>query len=264
MPKLEIIEYHPESPISNTPLVFLHGAWHGAWCWKPNFLPWFRDRGYHCIAFSLRNHGKSESKKKLNLVRIKEYVEDLASVVEGLDTKPIIIAHSMGGLVTQKYLESHTPKAVAFLTPIPPQGTLGAVGRTFLRQPLNFLYSAGRMSLYHLLNTPKKARRLLFSEDLPEADLLKYMPDLQSESFLAFVVDFSFPRIKKGSQPRIPMIILTGDNDKIFTPKEQAKTARFYNAPLEVFLGIAHNMMLETQWEKVAERVFEWLREVDK
>ena len=46
--------------------------------------------------------------------------------------------------------------------------------------------------------------------------------------------------------------------------REQEKTARFYNVPLDIFPGIAHNMMLEMKWEKVAEKVFEWLQEVDK
>jgi len=28
-----------------TPLVFVHGAWHGAWCWDEFFLPCFADKG---------------------------------------------------------------------------------------------------------------------------------------------------------------------------------------------------------------------------
>jgi hypothetical protein len=38
------------------PILFLHGAAHGAWCWAEHFLPWFAGRGCECHALSFRGH----------------------------------------------------------------------------------------------------------------------------------------------------------------------------------------------------------------
>ncbi|MEI6778584.1 MAG: hypothetical protein WCK70_16925 [Chloroflexales bacterium] len=50
-PQLEMITRHPDGPAQPTPLLFVHGAWHGAWCWEL-FLPYFAGLGY-----TLGGHG---------------------------------------------------------------------------------------------------------------------------------------------------------------------------------------------------------------
>jgi hypothetical protein len=45
MVELEVISRQPERRRFKTPLLFVHGAWHGAWCWEEKFLPYFADRG---------------------------------------------------------------------------------------------------------------------------------------------------------------------------------------------------------------------------
>jgi pimeloyl-ACP methyl ester carboxylesterase len=47
-----------------SPILFVHGAWHGAWCWE-NFLPYFADRGYGAYAVSLRGHGASQGRDRI-------------------------------------------------------------------------------------------------------------------------------------------------------------------------------------------------------
>ena len=43
--ELEIISKRPRAKTHPTPLLFVHGAWHGAWCWE-NFLSYFAEHGY--------------------------------------------------------------------------------------------------------------------------------------------------------------------------------------------------------------------------
>ena len=45
------------------PLLFVHGAWHAAWCWDEHFLGYFADRGYRAVALSFRGHGDSPASK---------------------------------------------------------------------------------------------------------------------------------------------------------------------------------------------------------
>src|SRR5262245_36364543 len=101
---LEVIEKGACSESRPAPLLFVHGAWHAAWCWDEYFLGFFADKGYRAVALSLRNHGNS-SKIKPRLCSIADYVNDVASVASSMPAPPVIIGHSMGGWVVQKYLE---------------------------------------------------------------------------------------------------------------------------------------------------------------
>ena len=103
---LEVVTYEPKTGTRSTPLLFVHGAWHGAWCWAEYFLPYFAEHGYTSHALDLRGHGKSEGANRLRWTGITHYVSDVEHVVDQLDKAPVLIGHSMGGLVVQKYLES--------------------------------------------------------------------------------------------------------------------------------------------------------------
>src|SRR5882757_8290833 len=105
---LEVIEKGACSPSHPVPLLFVHGAWHAAWCWDEHFLDFFADRGYRAAALSLRGHGSSPTAKGLRRCSLADYVDDVAEVAARLPTQPILIGHSMGGFVVQKYLERHT------------------------------------------------------------------------------------------------------------------------------------------------------------
>jgi pimeloyl-ACP methyl ester carboxylesterase len=89
------------------PLLFVHGAWHAAWCWDEHFLDFFADKGYRALAVSLRGHGNSPTLKPLRSCSIADYVHGVASVADSLPTTPVLIGHSMGGFIVQRYLESH-------------------------------------------------------------------------------------------------------------------------------------------------------------
>lgn len=53
--QLEIIDHKPKDISKAVPLLFVHGAWHGAWCWEEYFLPYFAEHGYRSVALSLRD-----------------------------------------------------------------------------------------------------------------------------------------------------------------------------------------------------------------
>ena len=44
-------------------------------------------------------------------ISIADYVDDVAAVIDWLGEKPVLIGHSMGGFIIQKYLERHTVPA---------------------------------------------------------------------------------------------------------------------------------------------------------
>src|SRR5512134_2697443 len=136
--KLEIISKYPQEKTHATPLLFLHGAWHGAWCWE-NFLPYFAMQGYEAHALSLRGHGNSEGREGIRWYSTSDYVADLRQVVKSLSVSPVLIGHSMGGYVVQKHLESQDAPAGVLLASIPTTGIAGMVLRWFKRYPVSVL-----------------------------------------------------------------------------------------------------------------------------
>jgi pimeloyl-ACP methyl ester carboxylesterase len=95
----------PESDPDGQPVVFLHGAWHAGWTWD-DWLPRFASAGYHPVAPDLRGHG--ESAGSWRKARLADYVEDARRVIESLERAPILIGHSLGGLIIQHLLTHGT------------------------------------------------------------------------------------------------------------------------------------------------------------
>ncbi len=53
---LEILDKGVRTARHPTPIVFVHGGYHAAWCWDEHFLDYFADLGYRVVAPSLRAH----------------------------------------------------------------------------------------------------------------------------------------------------------------------------------------------------------------
>src|ERR1700692_4876156 len=83
------------------PVLFVHGSWHGAWCWEEHFVPWLRDHGYDARALTLRHHDLRHA-PGLRLTRIRDYVADVAAAAAEMPSPPVVVGHSLGGFITQK------------------------------------------------------------------------------------------------------------------------------------------------------------------
>ncbi len=258
--KLEVISKYPSSKKHSAPILFVHGAWHAAWCWDVHFLDYFAQQGFEAHAVSLRGHGKSEGSSKLRWTRISDYVEDVEKTVQQLANPPIIIGHSMGGLVVQKYLENSTVPGAVLLASVPTAGVLGTTLRIAMRHPLAFAKVNLTLSLFPLVATPRLAREAFFSEDLKDEQMLLYTKLLQDESYLGFL-DMLVFNLPKPEKVKTPLLVLGAAQDTIFYPSEIEKTARAYHTKAEIFDDMAHDMMLELQWQIVADRIMAWLRE---
>ncbi len=258
--KLEIISHEPKGVSRPTPILFVHGAWHGAWCWEENFLPYFAGKGYPAYALSLRGHGKSEGPAHYSWLRIADYVADVAQVVGQLPEKPVLVGHSMGGLVVQKYLEEQAAPAAVLLASVPVKGVFRTTLGIARRHPLAFLKANLTWSLYPIIGTAELTREAFFSADIPSERLNKYFNLLQDESYLAFL-DMMLFKLPNPEKVSTDLLILGAEEDAIFHPDEIEATAKAYNKKPEIFKGMAHDMMLESKWPIVADRIIEWLDE---
>ena len=237
-------------------LLFVHGAWHGAWCWQEHFLPYFARHGYPSYAVDLRGHGGSDGADRLRRTRIADYVTDLEQAVRQIDTAPVLVGHSMGGTVVQKYLETHPATGGVLLASLPPAGALPAALRLTVRHPLAMLKANGSRSLRPIVATPRLAREAFFSAGIPHERLARYFGLLQDESYRAFldVVALDRPRPRR---VRTPMLVLGADRDTFITRAEVRATARAYDTTA-TFFPVAHDMMLEDGWPAVADHILRW------
>jgi pimeloyl-ACP methyl ester carboxylesterase len=255
---LEVIDKGCESDVHPAPLLFVHGAWHAAWCWDEYFLKFFADKGYRALALSLRGHGNSTSPKALRWCSIADYVEDVESVAASLAVRPVVIGHSLGGGIVQKYLEKHYAPAAVLLASMPPRGALGFTMRTARRVPLRAMKAMFTGNSLSYFATPELARAAFFSTQVCDADVARYAARLQNESVRSGY-DGLFLNLPRPKRITAPILVLGGELDRCIATKEVHATARAYQTEAEVVLGVAHNMMLEPKWALVAERIDTWL-----
>lgn len=255
--KLDVISQHPRQKTHPIPLLFVHGAWHGAWCWE-NFLPYFAEHGYESHAFSLRGHGNSEGREGIRWYSIQHYIADLEQVIAELGTTPVLICHSMGGYLLQKYLEKHTAPAGVLLATIPTAGIIGMLLRMLKRHPVSTLKALLLLNPWYFVSTPALAKDYFFSDDYPEEKFLEYYAHIQPESF-RLALEAGFLRLPHPRKITTPLLVLGAENDRVFTMAEQRRTAHAYKTEAILYPNMAHDMMLERGWQMAADQILSWL-----
>ncbi len=71
-------------------------------------MPYFADRGHDTYAISFRSQGKSDRQLGVKSAgTLASHAADLDHFVSTLDQPPVIIAHSLSGLIAQRYLLVH-------------------------------------------------------------------------------------------------------------------------------------------------------------
>ena len=261
--KLELLSLKPVESKFTHPLLFIHGSWHGAWCWEENFMPYFAEKGIECHAMSFRGHGKSEGHEKIKWYRINDYVDDLRRTIESFSETPVLVGHSMGAMVIQKYLEKHEVPACVLAAPVPSHGALLSTLRFLFRHPLAFLKTNLTMNLYPVVGSPQLAGDTLFSRNFPQKKLESYHSRMQTESFISYLdtLLFNLPDTK---QIKTRMQILGGADDRLVGPGELLRMSRIYGAQLNILPNLAHNLMLDDGWKRVANTIIDWLYRLDK
>lgn len=259
---LELLSETPQGQSHPTPLLFVHGKWHGAWCWAEYFLPYFAQHGYHAYALSLRGHGGSEGRIRGN--SIAHYVADIDQIAAQITARhkmrPALIGHSMGGYLTQKYLENHTLPAAVLLTSIPHYGLWPVTFSLLRRRPLLVLKVLVTLRLYPVIETPALAREALFSAGMPAETVLRYHRLMCDESFRAYLDELGL-NLAHPKRVKTPLLVIGAQNDTTISPRQVKATARAYKTKAEIFPDMAHDVMLEAGWQKVADRILAWLEE---
>jgi pimeloyl-ACP methyl ester carboxylesterase len=250
---LTILVERPGSQNGKPPVLLIHGMFGGAWYWE-KYQGYLAQSGYESHAINLRGHHDSRPVQDIGKVSLEDYVADALEVAATLKN-PIVMGHSMGGLIAQKIAEAGKCCATVLVASAPPRWI-----------PLaNWLL---------LKKQVRHARALILSEallpDRKDADILLFNRMLQPDRDQFFArmapesgragLQLSFGAIAvQESRVTAPMLVMTGLDDKFVVPRVARAIARKYGAELREYPGFAHNIITEPGWEGPCADAVAWL-----
>ena len=228
-------------------ILFVHGMCHGAWCWEEYFIPYFEKLGYNCVAIDLPGHETQGSTRRISY-SLGDYVEALHRVVANLEAPPIIIGHSMGGMILQHFLKKGTCKKAILMSSVPSSGVLKASLRVLTKYPGVIPYLLRRNLNGAFTNYPQ----LILNDPILSK---RYAPRMCAESFVAYL-GLMLPVYHRAS---VPILVVGGSKDGLITVSEFASTAKHFGAELAIIDGGSHDLMVDNDFEKSAKVIQEWI-----
>ncbi len=244
---------HRPATETGPPLLFVHGYFGRAIAFE-RMMEWFASRGHLCCAPDLRGHGDSLPECDLGNVSIYDYVEDIVKVARAMDS-PVIIGHSMGGLIAQLAATRSCARGIVLLAPAPPRGIPVISFRLAIAQ-IRYMpaimtsrpVKPGRADLRELVvnRVPEKEREVVLDMLVPDSGRAG-----REMSILGVPVD--------RRRVTVPMLVIAGDQD-LFIPLSRAKrVAARYGALLRVAPGRGHMLIIEPGYEQICEWIDDWL-----
>lgn len=245
----------------------IHGMWGGPWYWE-NYRGVFEQEGYRCVSTTLPYHDmdpRGAPDPRLGTASLLDYAEVLEQEVRRLGEKPILMGHSMGGLLAQMLGARGLAKALVLLTPASPSGIVALTPSViksfwsmqtkwgFWRKPMRQTFGEAVYSMLHLL--PEKERKEAYDRFVYESGRAAYeIGCWPFDSARASRVD--------ASKVTCPVLVVAGAQDRITPVSVVRRVAKKYKAvsTYKEFENHAHWVVAEPRWQEVAEYAAGWLR----
>lgn len=218
-------------------VVLIHGTWSRGDSWGPARAA-FEERGYTVHTPTLRHHELplEEGAPKIAPLSMRDYTDDLAALVDSLDSTPLLVGLSLGGLLAQLVAARTRHAGVVAACPTPAAGifaptpaTLRSFGSVFGRHFLqprpwaNPLYPT----------TWQRFRRWVANAQTEEV-AREVFADFVCESGRAYC-EIVFPFLDRGKAATVdfaaittPVLAIRGEHDRMVPPEIAAKTAARY------------------------------------
>ncbi|HYD89707.1 MAG TPA: alpha/beta fold hydrolase [Vitreimonas sp.] len=246
-----------------TPVVFVHGAFCGGWAFDAFREP-FEAAGFETHAPNLPHHERGADLEQLALSGLKDYAHAVTTYVRGLRAPPVLIGHSLGGLVSQITAMHADVAGLVLLAPSPPWGvpptTLDEHGHQFgltllgdyWRRPVPPDYRVARTTTLDRL-TREDARRA-FARFVPESGRA-------IREAVQWWADHSMASQAPVYRIKAPVLGLAGGKDRV-NPSSTVRRvlARFPGAQAHFheFPEMSHWLVGEPEAPDVAKLTLQW------
>ena len=116
------------SPDMAKDIVMVHGANEGGWCFD-KFKAVFETLGFTCHTPDLIGHGSDAADAKTRLVGIGmgDHLAQLRTLLKAFSSPPILMGHSIGGILVQQLAAEGLARALVLIAPAPRSGILPAI-----------------------------------------------------------------------------------------------------------------------------------------
>ncbi len=255
--------------ITSKTIVFITGAFvsHHGW---DKWQEYFQGLGYHTIAppwlhkegtaAEVRNRRPND--KPLARLTLDALVNHYAGIVKALPEKPILIGHSLGGLISQILLNRGLAQAAAVVHPVPPQG--------IIPYEFSFLKSAWRaLGLF----TPVDKTYLMSFTTWQYAFVNGMSYEDQMKAYEENIIPES-KRVTRGgltsaarvdfNKPHGPLLIISGTADNIIPASLNRRNYKAYRhadsiTDYKEFPGRNHYVLSLPSWQEEAGYIATWI-----
>jgi pimeloyl-ACP methyl ester carboxylesterase len=259
-----------ENDYSLPPVLMIHGMW-STGDTLDELKHAFESEGHAVFAPSLPNHVNlsmhtDESRAKLAGTGIRDYVDFIINVLEGFDQKPILVGHSMGGLIAQLVAAERDVEKLILISSASPAGINSwtwSVVRTFGHNLFKFPLwkTTTDITLKNIRYGIANSQPSDIQEDLATKVTLE--SGLASTEIGMWFL-FRKPPTKVNYQNiSCPVLIVSGLKDKITPPKLQQKIHSRFRSPasLRLLEEVCHWTIGGTYLPRVKAHIFSWLSE---
>lgn len=250
-------------------IFLIHGMWGGPWYWD-NYIRVLEKQGYMCLPTTLPFHDMVPTgvpDPRLGQSSLLDYAEALEQEINRIGLKPIVVGHSMGGLLAQILGSRGLAKALVLLTPAAPAGI----------RCLTFSVIKSFWSVQSKWGSWRKPMRQTFDEAV--YSMLNLCPVTQQRQIYeklvyesgraAFEIGY-WPLDVRGasrvdeSKVTCPMLVIAGSQDRITPASVVRRVAKKYQAvsTYREYENHAHWVVGEPGWQEIAEYVMSWLEHI--
>jgi pimeloyl-ACP methyl ester carboxylesterase len=247
-------------------IVMIHGMFCGGWVWE-GYKRLFESRGYRCITPTLRHHDTHPGDPphpRLGTTSLLDYASDIEAEIRKLDTPPVVMGHSMGGLLAQILGGRGLAQALVLLAPAAPRGIMPlryTVIRSVLGQSLNFGFWKKPIRP-NFKNTVYSSLHLL-SPDRQKEIFGRFVPESGRAAWEIGLAPLDGKRASEVDESKIscPVLVAAGTEDRLTPASVVKKIADKYRrvSTYREFADHAHWIVGEPGWEEIARFILGWL-----
>ena len=240
-------------PALGRAVLCLPGLFAGSWVFD-GLLPLIAERGYPACALSYRGHPPLGARRDIGRQSVADYLHDAADAAEELH-RPIVIAHSMGGLVAMLLAQRGLIGAAVLVSPAPPRG-ISVLSPMILARMIKHL-PALILSRPFQPTTADADAMVLNRVPIAARHIIRqrFVPDSGRAAREMAIGTHDVPR----EAIRVPLLVVGSGDDRFIPPGVSRRIAQRYNAPFHLAEGHGHFLFSEPGWEVQAAFMLDWI-----